>query len=225
MKARFRRKVALGAGAALAVAGGGAALAATQLGTPQEESQAVINDAAKQLGVKPSALSSALKKALEDRVDAAVAAGRLTKTEGDALKARIESGGLPLFFGGLHGPGGREFGHDVDAAAAYLGLTTAQLTTDLQSGKTLAQIAQGQGKSVSGLVDALVAAAQKDLDAAVAAGRLTQAQEQSILSRLKQRITDRVNGVAPQHFRAFRGFRAFGPGTVEPPQDSGGPWN
>lgn len=224
MKGRFRRKVALGAGAALAVAGGGAALAATQLSTPQEESQAVINDAAKQLGVQPSALSSALKKALEDRVDAAVAAGRLTKAEGDALKARIESGGLPLFFGGLHGPGGRHL-EELDAAAAYLGLTAGQVRADLESGKTLAQIAQDRGKSVSGLVDALVAAAQKDLDAAVAAGRLTTSQEQSILARLKQRITDRVNGVAPEHFRAFRGFRAFEPGLAAPPPDGRGPWN
>jgi hypothetical protein len=225
MKGRFRRRVVLGAGAALAVAGGGAALAATQLGTPQEESQAVINDAAKQLGVQPSALSSALKKALEDRVDAAVAAGKLTKAEGDALKARIESGGLPLFFGGLHGPGGRHLAKELHAAAAYLGLTAAQVRTDLESGKTLAQIAQAEGKSVPGLVDALVAAARKDLDAAVATGRLTKAQEQSILSRLKQRITDRVNGVAPEHFGAFRGFRAFRPGLIAPPPESAGPWN
>ena len=38
------------------------------------------------------------------------------------------------------------------------------------------------------------AAAQKELDAAVAAGRLTTAQEQKILAGLTQRLTDLVNG-------------------------------
>src|SRR6059058_4044117 len=95
-----KRKLAAGAAAAVLVAGGGAAVAASKFGSPKEESQAVIADAAKQLGIEPSKLSDALKKALENRVDAAVAAGRLTKAEGDALKARIESGELPLFLTG-----------------------------------------------------------------------------------------------------------------------------
>src|SRR5213595_413489 len=96
MKGNRKPKLIAGAIAGLAVAGGGAAFAATQLGSPQQENQAVLKDAAKQLGVQPSALSAALKKALENRVDAAVAAGRLTKEQGDALKSRIEAGGLPF---------------------------------------------------------------------------------------------------------------------------------
>src|SRR6059058_3379904 len=187
-------KLKLGAGvaAAAAVAGGGAAIAADRLGS-NDDSQAVVNDAAKQLGVTPSALSTALKKALENRVDEDVAAGRLTKEQGAELKQRIESGDLPLFFGprgGLH----EHFG-DFDAAASYLGLTEAELRTQLESGKTLAQVAKDRGKSVDGLIQALVDAATKRLDADVAAGRLTKAQEQQILSGLKQRITDFVNGL------------------------------
>jgi polyhydroxyalkanoate synthesis regulator phasin len=214
MNRSAKRKVAAGAAAAVAIAGGGAAVAATQLSSPKEESQAVVNDAAGQLGVQPQALTDALKKALENRVDAAVADGRLTKEQGDALKQRIESGDAPLFFGpglGHQGP----LGHfrDLDAAAAYLGLTEAELQAQLEAGKTLAQVATAQGKSVDGLVDALVASAKKHLDDAVAAGRLTQAQEAQVLSDLKQRITDRVNGKATE-FDGRRGFagtpRQFG---------------
>ena len=87
----------------------------------------MLNDAAKQLGVEPSALSAALKKALENRVDEAVTAGRLTKAQGDELKQRIESGDVPLFGGpgfGFHERGALFGG--VDAAASYLGLTDAQ---------------------------------------------------------------------------------------------------
>ncbi len=100
-----KRKVVAGAAAALAVGGAGAGIAATKLtSSPSQESQAVISAAAKQLGVQPNALSSALKKALEDRIDAAVAAGRLTKAQGNELKQRIESNEFPLV--------APRFGHD-----------------------------------------------------------------------------------------------------------------
>src|SRR5262245_18996013 len=154
------RKLIFGAAALLAAAGGGVAIAASD-SSPKEENQAIINDAAQQLGISPSKLSDALKKALSDRVDAAVAAGRITKAEGDALKQRIESDEFPLFFGPQHpGYDHGAFG-GLDAAASYLGITEEQLRTELESGKTLAQVAQARGKSVDGLVDALVADAKK----------------------------------------------------------------
>ncbi len=206
MNRNAKRKAAAGAAVAVAIAGGGAAIGATQLSSPKDESQAVVNDAAKQLGVQPQALTDALEKALENRVDAAVADGRLTKEQGDALKQRIESGDVPLFLGPALGEHGR-LGHfaDLDAAASYLGLTEAELRTQLVAGKTLAQVATAEGKSVDGLIDALVSATKEHLDDAVAAGRLTQAQEDQLLGDLKQRITDRVNGKAP----AFDGRRGF----------------
>jgi predicted DNA-binding protein (UPF0251 family) len=202
----LKPKVIAGAVAGLAVAGGGAAVAANQFGSPKQESQAVLNDAAKQLGVEPSALSAALKKALENRVDDAVAAGRLTKAQGDELKQRIESGDMPLFGG--PGPGFHHYGPfgGLDAAATYLGLTDAQLRTQLESGKSLADVAKAQGKTVDGLVQAMVDAAKKKVDAAVAAGRLTQSRADSILSELKSHTADFVNGTPPRFgFRHFRG--------------------
>src|SRR5213596_4107806 len=105
MKLNRKAKIVVGAAALLAATGAGAAVAASQDSSPSSESKAVINDAAKQLGIPSSKLSDALKKALSDRVDAAVAAGRITKAEGDALKQRISSGDYPLF-GGPH----RDFG-------------------------------------------------------------------------------------------------------------------
>ena len=209
----MRRKVIAGAAAALAVGGAGAGVAATKLATnsPSEESKAIVNDAAKSLGVEPSKLSAALKKAFEDRIDAAVADGRLTKAQGDELKQRIESGELPLLggpgFGFRHGPGGPHgFFHGLDAAATYLGLTEAQLHSRLESGKTLAEIAKAQGKSVDGLKDALVKEAKMKLDAAVTAGRLSSAEEQRILADLQQHVDDLVNGTLPDRRDAPRGF-------------------
>src|SRR5580765_3736905 len=174
MEASAKRKLVAGAAAVLVVVGAGAAVAANKLSSPKAERQAVIADAAKQLGIAPAKLDAALKTALKHRVDAAVAAGKLTKAQGEALKARIDSGDGPLFPAGGHRPHG--FGHEVhhglklDAAATYLGLTEEELRTELESGKTLSQIATAHGKTPDGLVSALVDAASKKLDEAVTAG-------------------------------------------------------
>ena len=203
-------KIAAGAAAAVTVAGGGAALAASQVWSPKTENQAVIDDAAKKLGVSSDALSAALKQAMKDRVDAAVQAGRLTKAEGDALKARIDAGGAPFVLGGLGKGGLDHLGPfaGLDAAASYLGLTETELQARLASGKTLAQIAKDEGKSVDGLVQALVKQAESKIDAAVADGRLTKAQADDLKSGLEGRVTDLVNGTFP-HGRFFRNVPKF----------------
>ena len=79
------------------------------------------------------------------------------------------------------------------AVAAYLGLTPAQLVAQLAAGKSLAQIATAQGKSVSGLEDVIYAAAKARADKAVAAGKLTAAQEQTLLAALKSHLDAIVN--------------------------------
>jgi polyhydroxyalkanoate synthesis regulator phasin len=195
------RKIAMLAavGAALAVAGGGAAIAATGVLSPEEESQAVIDDAAAQLGVEPSELSNALEQALKNRIDDAVEAGRLTEAQGNALKERLDSADLPLIFGGRgfgpHGFDHGDFGHfaSLEAAASYLGLTEAELRSELADGKSLAEIAKSEGKSVDGLVQALVKSASARLDQAVKDGKLTKAQADEITESLEERITDLVN--------------------------------
>lgn len=195
MKA-LKLKIAGGTAAAAAVLGGGAAVAATQL-SPTEESDAIVADAAKQLGVSATELDAALTQALENRVDAAVKAGTITQARADELKQRIEAGEVPLVGVGP-GMGGHRGGHhgfvDLAAAARYLGVTEAKLRAGLESGDTLAEIANAEGKTAAGLSDALVAAAKAELDAKVKAGTMTAAQRTSILADLESRIADAVNG-------------------------------
>jgi hypothetical protein len=210
-----RRTIIAGVAALLAVGGAGAAVAATGALSPQEESQAILGDAAEQLGVETDELSAALKQALKNRVDAAVAAGRLTEEQGEEMKAAIDSNEFPLFG---PGPGGlghhHHFGHgaELEAAAEFLGLTEAELRTALEDGQTLAEVAEAEGKSVAGLVDAMLAAATEELEQAVEDGRLTEAQKNEILATLEERITDKVNGeLGPR-----REFRGFGPPPAPP---------
>jgi polyhydroxyalkanoate synthesis regulator phasin len=219
----IKRKAMAASVAVLAVGGAGAGVAATHLTgpSPSEESKAIVNDAAQNLGVAPSKLSAAIKQALTDRVDAAVKAGRLTKEQGDALKERIESDDFPLFGPPAFGPGfgaPHRFFHGLDAAATYLDLSEAQLRTRLENGKTLAEIAKAQDKSVDGLKDALLNDAKDHLDAEVKAGRLSQSEEQRVLSDLRSRIDDLVNGKLPERrgFGFRRGFDRHGPPPFEP---------
>jgi hypothetical protein len=203
MKA-LKLKIAGGTAALAAVLGGGAAVAATQL-SPTEESDAVVADAAEQLGVEASELDAALKEALKNRVDAAVAAGRITQAQAAEMKERIDAGDVPLV--GV-GPG-HDRGHhgfvDFAAAAGFLGVTEAELQERLRDGDTLAEVAQAEGKTAAGLVDALVAAAKADLDEKVAEGRLTAAQRASILEDLERRIEDVVSGEFTFGFRGHGG--------------------
>jgi hypothetical protein len=218
MELSRKSKYVVGAAALLIATGGGAAaLAASKDSSPGDETKAIIDDAAGQLGISPEKLTNALKKALADRVDAAVAAGRITKAEGDAMKARIQADNFPIIGGPHDGFGHFGFFGQLDVAATYLGLTDAQLQNELASGKSLAQVAKDHGKAVDGLIDALVASAKQKLDEAVAAGRLTKAEETEMLNGLKDRITNLVNsrGVGEPHFRGPGfgdgfGFRPFG---------------
>jgi hypothetical protein len=189
----INRKLAAGAAGVAVLAAGGGAYAATQHTTNSR--QAFLNDAAGRLHVTPQQLEDALRGAAVDRLDAAVKAGRLTQKQADAIKQRLRNGGV-LRRGGLHPFGHRGFRgglhNRLDVAAGYLGLTDAQLGEQLRAGKSLADVAKAQGKSVSGLEAALKAGLRARLDAAVKAGRLTQAQERRILARLDRRIAEAV---------------------------------
>ena len=108
-------------------------------------------------------------------------------------KSKSQHATLTAAVRAAHGPS-----DDLDAAATYLGTTTSSLLSQLQGGKTLAQIANAtSGKSSSGLVAALVAHEQTEIAAAVKAGKLTQAQADRITGSLQQRFTDVVNNARP----------------------------
>ena len=118
------------------------------------------------------------------------------------------------FDGGFRGGPG---GGSLSAAATYLGLSTSQLFTQIQNGKTLAQIANAtSGKSASGLVDTMVSAEKTQIEQLVSDGRIARAQADQLESDLKTRVTAMVNGTG------FGGPRDGGPGFGGPGDDGGG---
>ena len=73
-------------------------------------------------------------------------------------------------------------------------MTEAALRTQLQSGKTLAQVAKDRNKSVDGLVTALVAEKKARIEQAVKDGHLTRAQADELVAGIKEHVTAMVNG-------------------------------
>ncbi len=213
MPLKLKRKLAIG-GAVVAAAGlaGGAYAASSSSSNPR---QAFIDDVAKRLHVSPTELNNALKGAYQDQLNQAVKSGKLTQAQANKIKQRIGQRPLAPIGFGHRGFFGHRAGMRVgalDGAAKYLGLTDAQLLAQLRSGKSLAQIATAQHKSVSGLTSTLKADITARLDKAVAAKMLTSAQEQKILGRIDQRLNTIVNRKGLGHGMMHRGFRPGGPG-------------
>ena len=231
-----RRKLTFATGAAgiallLAGLGAAGAVAASWVLEPGEESKAIIDDAAEQLGVEPSELSDALKQALENHIDEAVEQGRLSEEQADRLKERIEAndypmlGGLGVFGRGLHGgPDFGRFGHFelLETSASFLGMTEAELREALEN-QTLAEIAEEQGKTAEGLVQQLVSTQAKRIDDAVDAGRLTDEQATALKEGLNEHMQRLVDGELRGHADGER--HRFWPGSGSPraPPFFGGP--
>jgi polyhydroxyalkanoate synthesis regulator phasin len=205
-------KVKIGAGAlaafvlAVGLGAGGALAVADAVSDDDDASEVAAVDAT----VDSDDPSESLTEALEFLVDEAVEAGRLTEEEGDELKESLRSGELPNpfprlendlfpdrdfdFFATPDGLGDYLFGPvDLDAAASYLGLTRAELDEERDDGKSLAEIAREQGKSVDGLVQALTNAAEERIDGAVDEGRLSEERAADLKEGLEERIRDRVD--------------------------------
>jgi hypothetical protein len=160
-----------------------------------------LADIAAAQGKSVDGLKQALLDAAKADLDRGVANGDLTADQEQQMLNQFRAGlddlvngkgAPPIPIGGP--PGDAAIGHLLDAAAAYLGLSVDQLTQQLQGGKTLADVATAQGKSVDGLKQALLDAAKADLDRSVADGDLTADQEQQILGQLRSEIDDFVNG-------------------------------
>ena len=221
MKKLNSKRAVVAASALSLVVGAGGAIAASK--SSATHGDGFLARVASHLGISTQKLEDATKAAAIDQVNADLKAGRITKAQADTMKAQIEKGGVPLFFGGPHRFG--DFGHrapfgphdHLSSAAGYLGLSVPQLLRKLMSGQSLADVAKAQHKSVDGLKQAILDGAKKDLDQAVKDGILTEAQAKEELSELEARLDDIVNGT----FSGPGGRREFHWRGAPP---DGGPW-
>ena len=80
-------------------------------------------------------------------------------------------------------------------AASYIGLSVAELQTQMHAGKSLADIATAQAKTVDGLHDALVNAIAEQVDSNTS---LSVDQRTSMLSQISTRVTTMINNTDHQ---------------------------
>jgi uncharacterized protein (DUF433 family) len=244
------RRIAVMALTGVLVAGGaGAAIAAVTRDDGKKTEQAVLDDAAKRLNVTPEKLREALAAAQDAQIDQAVKDGDLTQKQADAIKAaRKQSGHVlgPLgdghdkrFFGpgpagdrgggpGRHGFGFGFGGPLIDELAAAAGTTPAKLFAQLRAGKSIADVAKANGKSLDDVRGALKATVKSRLDKAVANDDLTQKQADAILARVDEQLDDLVSGRAlGPHGRRHGGGKppagAMRPGALMPGESAPAP--
>lgn len=199
-------KVVLASAGAVLLVGGlaaGAAFAQTPPGQAAQSSW--LTKFAQALGKTPTEVQQASKTASTQVIDEAVQAGRLTQEQAQRLKDRIAQ--APLDGQHLFGPRGFGRGHGMKGArgdmgimrqaetalAQYFGIQPQDLQTQLRSGKSLAQIAQEHGKSRTDLKSYITTEAKTRLDQAVADGKLTQQQADSLLQRLASNLDQMID--------------------------------
>jgi hypothetical protein len=142
-------------------------------------------------------------------IDALVAAGKERLEQAiedlpDRMKDLVNST-APL---GRHGPGGRGFLHaGLETVASTIGITEDELRAELQDGKTIAAVATAHDVDPQKVIDAVVAAATKRIDAAVASDDLTQARADELKADLEDHATRFVNETRPARGPGRHGFR------------------
>ena len=148
------------------------------------------------LGKSQADINKAVQKAIGETLTDQVNSKQLTQAQADAIKQKLANqNACAIIAGAGTKPGHGDRGHHgpaymsqyLSAAAAVLGITDVQLKTNLSKGQTLSQMAAAHSPAIS-LADfrtALIAKLQPQLDTAVANKKMTAAQEQEIINKLK----------------------------------------
>ncbi len=156
-----------------------------------------LGKVAGKLDVTLDELKGAFKSAATEAVDDALAAGKITQSQADAAKSRIESGdgGGLRRLRGAHGARREAIAQKVRASvvqstADALNMTPEDLRAEIKSGKSIAEVA---GANIDAVKTQIIEDAQTKLDAAVAGGKLTQAQADKALEALTNNLDKIVN--------------------------------
>jgi hypothetical protein len=171
------------------------AVAAAGPNTSTGKASAVCNDFvshfASNLGKNSAQIDAAFQKAVDQTLADEVKNGDLTQAQADVIKKKV-SGQAPC---ASIPAGGRAPGSDIaaykqallSASASALGITDAQLKTDMAQGMSLSQIAAAQKPPVTEAQfrAKLIAKLTPVLDSAVTAKKLSATQEKAIIQQLQ----------------------------------------
>ena len=203
---RFLRSAGLAVGSV--IIGGVAVVAAASVAGLRPSSNAEANDLATaaaeqrisssvcdefmthfatEIGKSQAEISAAFQRAIAGTLADEVKAGHLTQSQAETIRQRLANQ-TPCSLPHLR-PHGARIGAFMEqyiaAAASALGVTEAQLRTELGSGRSLSQVAQAKNVSEADFRTRLIANLKPVLDRAVTDKKITAAQEQAILDHLR----------------------------------------
>lgn len=167
---------------------------------------------AEEQGVDVEDLRSDLIDAANERLDQAVADGKIDEAAADEKRAAVEERidefieKDPSEFEGRKGRHGRGYGARFGAGeevAEVLGLTTDELREGLRSGKSLTDLAEEQGVPVDDVAATLTAGMEERVADAVEEGKIDDEKAAEIEARFSEKLDDILNGEA----RPGRGHR------------------
>ena len=146
-----------------------------------------VDHLAANLGKKPDQVNKAVSDALSQTLADAVKAGDLTQQQADAIKARQQKGNNVCSgaLAGIDRAGRAKARIGMAEYAKALGISRQELEQDLASGKTVKDVAASKGMDENTFRNNLANAVKADLEPRVAAGKLTQQQEEAILNKIK----------------------------------------
>jgi hypothetical protein len=151
------------------------------------------------LGISVDEYDAAVEQAQSQVVEEALAEGWLTEEQAELMTWQLaqnnDLGMRGMSFGKLprsHGFGG--IGDSlVSVAADQLGLSLTDLLTELQEGKSIADVAEENGVDAQTIVDAYVTELKADMDEAVADGDMTQTQADYALEQAQERVLNQLD--------------------------------
>ncbi len=179
-------------------------------GTLTDIANAFWNALASKLGLSVDTVKSDVTDAQKAAIEQAVKDGKLTRAQADRLEQKLTTNGPagPFMFGGIGrgfrrgpnngtppvGPRGNApfpfFGgflrsaNELEAVANVLNMKPADLSAQIKSGKTLAQIATAQNVDQAKVKQAIIDTVKAQLQREVQDGLITQAQADRITSNL-----------------------------------------
>ncbi len=170
---------------------GDASLAAAQASTSSTVCSNFMKHFAVAISKSQAEINTAFQKAIADTLADEVKSGQITQAQADALKKRLSSQTPCVLPSTIHRSSAPKAQIEaymqqyVTAAAAALGISEAQLKTDLAGGQSLSQVAMAQKVSEADFRTKLINNLKPTLDKAVTDKKLTADQAKAIVSRLQ----------------------------------------
>jgi hypothetical protein len=167
---------------------------------------ATLADVISQNGGDVQAVTDEMTAIAIERVNTAVASGEIQQARADQLVENIPSRIDELLNGEFRERGGRGEGRGdrgdmrgqgerflVEAAATATGLEPRDLLSELRDGGTMADVIVANGGDVQSVINIAIASATQRINAAVAEGRMTQEEADSLLSEVPARYESLLN--------------------------------